>query len=99
MEILRGAWNSGTTTPKLWFSHVDPTPTVMAIGGTTMVQNGTRHEAEVENAPPPDPANVPSMEGTAGTVLCNVEETQGMAKDEGGMGDWNHSYWQVLNDV
>ena len=39
------------------------------------------------------------MEGIAGTVLRQVEETQGMAKDEGGMGDWNHSHWQVLNDA
>ena len=67
----------------------------MDIGDATMVHNGTWHEAEVENAPPPDPASLPSMEGTAGTVLCQVEETQGMAKDEGELGDWNHSHWQV----
>ena len=68
----------------------------MDIGDAAMVQNGTWHEEETENSPPLDPASVPSMEGLAGTVLCQVEETQGMAKDEGGMGDWNHSHRHVL---
>ena len=85
----------GTISPQVWVGHVDTTPTFMAIGDTTMVQNGTWHEAETHNSPPPDPASVPSMEGTVGTVLCQVEEAQGMAKDEGGLGDWNHSHWQV----
>ena len=69
----------------------------MDIGYATMVQNGTWHEAETQDSPSFDPASVPSMEGIAGTVLRQMEETQGMAKDEGGMGDWNHSHWQVLH--
>ena len=89
----------GTTPPKIWVCHVDPTPIFMDIGYATMVQNGTWHETETRNSPLPDTASVPSMEGPAGTVLCQVEETQGMAKDVGGMGEWNHSHWQVLNHV
>ena len=71
----------------------------MGIGDTTMVQNGEWHEAQTQNSPPPGPASVPSVEGIAGTVLRQMEETQGMAKDERGMGDWNHSHWQVSNVV
>ena len=84
-----------TTSPQVWVCHVDANPTVMANGDTKLVQNGNWHEAEVENFPPPDLTSVPSMEGSAGTVLCQVEETQRMAKDEGGLGDRNHSHWQV----
>ena len=84
-----------TTASLVWVHYVGSTPAVMDIGDTAMVQNGEWHEAEAKNSPPTNSASVPSMESTACTLLCQVEEKEWMAEDEGGMGDRNHSYWQV----
>ena len=39
-----------------------------------MVQKRTRLEAETDDTATPDMSSVPTMEGIAGTVLCQVAE-------------------------
>ena len=73
--------------------HASPTSTIVDICNNSMVQERTRLEAETQDTATPDMSTVPTVEGIAGTVLCQVEERYQMAEDERRVGNWNKPYW------